>query len=553
MANKGKNSSLGLIITVIASGLFPVALSIFANRYFSNWFWIGESFHAFIEGVGAFSAIMLTILFLMSKLEKRTAYQLWLACALLAMGILDGFHASVPPGEISIWLRSTSTLFGGFLFALVWVPVRPVFIRSPEILIWVVLIIASVFDGYSVWFPDSLPIMAVNGDFTFTAKVLNFAGGILFLISSAYFVIRYQSTKKVDDLLFVNLCLLFGMAGLLFHVSATWNAGWWIWHFLRLTAYLYILGYVFTLYQRRKQALQRAHDELEIRVKERTDALLKTNQRLQASELRLRRIITSNTDSIIIINENGIVTFVNPAAKALFDRQSEEFIGHKFDFPVASDHSSEIEIIKKNGKKATVEMRVAKIEWGGKTAHIASCRDVSELVKLRERLKAMSLIDELTQLYNRRGFFELAKQQLKIAQRTKNVILLIFVDLDDMKLINDSYGHKSGDLALIDTADILRETFRKSDIIGRIGGDEFAVLAIEAAKGNISTINSRLQERVKDHNATNGRSYELSMSIGIARYYPQSEITIEDLVKQADEQMYLQKRKKKQIHSQNIV
>ena len=547
MAGKSKNFPLMLTITVVVSGVFPVVVSILANRYLPNWFWIGETLHAFIEGIGAFSAIMLMILFLMSKLERKTAYQLWIACALLGMGILDGFHASVPPGETSIWLRSTSTLFAGFLFALVWLPVRPRFVKSPEILIWVVLIVASAFDGYSVLFPVSLPTMTIGGSFTFTAKVVNFIGGILFMISGAYFVVRYQSTRRGDDLLFVNLCLLFGMAGLLFHASTTWNAGWWFWHFLRLIAYLHILGYVFTLYKRRKDDLQKAHDELEIEVKHRTDALLKTNQKLQASEVRLRKIITSNTDSIIIVNENGIVTFVNPAAKTLFDRQSEEFIGHKFDFTIDVNRPSEIEIQKKDGKKAIAEMRVARIEWGGKTAYLASCRDATEIVRLREKLQAMSLVDELTQLYNRRGFFELAKQQLKIAQRIKNVIVLIFVDLDDMKSINDSFGHKSGDLALIDTADILRETFRKSDIIGRIGGDEFAVLAIEAAKGNINTINNRLQESVNRHNATNERPYDLSMSIGIARYYPKSEFTIDDLVTQADEQMYLQKRKKKKI------
>lgn len=549
---KSKSFLLMISITILISCILPVIVLISANKYFVNWFWIGESFHAFIEGVGAFSAIMLTILFLMSRLDKDTAYQLWISCALLGMGILDSFHASVPPGEISIWLRSTSTLIGGFLFALVWLPVRPVLIKSPEILMWFVLIMASIFGGYSVLFPESLPIMSVSGEFTFTAKIINFIGGILFLISSAYFVERYYSSRKSDDLLFVNLCLLLGMAGLLFHMSSTWNAGWWFWHFLRLTAYLHILGYVFTLYQRRKEALEKVHDELELRVKDRTSALMKTNQKLQASELRLRKIITSNADSIIIINENGIVNFVNPAAKKLFDRGSEEFIGHKFEFSINPNQSSEIEIIRKNEQKAIAEMRVVQIEWGGQVSYLASCRDVSEIVQLREKLKAMSLIDELTKLYNRRGFHELSKQQLKIAHRLKNVVLLIFVDLDNMKSINDNLGHQAGDQALKDTANILRDTFRKSDIIGRMGGDEFAILAIEASKANIDIINRRLQGNIDIHNKSGKRQFELSMSIGISRFYPNSQQTLDDLIKQADEQMYLQKRKKKGIQSVEI-
>lgn len=546
---KNKNFSLMIGITVLVSGVLPVMAIISANKYFANWLWVGESFHAFIEGIGAFSAIMLTILFLMSKFEKKTSYQIWISCALLGMGILDGFHASVPPGEISIWLRSTSTLIGGFLFALIWFPVRPVFIKSPEILIWFVLIMASIFDGFSVLFPSSLPVMSIAGDFTIIAKILNFIGGILFLVASSYFVVRYHSTKKGDDLLFVNLCLLFGMAGLLFYTSSTWNAGWWFWHFLRLMAYLHILGYVFTLYQRRKDALEKAHDELEMRVKDRTTALLKTNQQLQASELRLRKIITSNADSIIIINKNGIVNFVNPAAKKLFDRKSDEFIGSKFEFPINPNKSSEIGITKKDGQKAIAEMRVVQIEWGGKIGYLASCRDVTEIVQLREKLKTMSLVDELTKLYNRRGFLELSKQQLKIAQRLRNVILLIFVDLDNMKAINDNLGHHAGDQALVDTANILRETFRKSDIIGRMGGDEFAILAIEASKANIDTINRRLKEHIDIHNAKANRQFELSMSIGISRFYPDSQQSLDDLITQADEQMYLQKRKKKKIQS----
>ena len=551
MGSKHNKFPRNITITIISSGIIPVAGSIIANRFFAHWLWIGESFHAFIEGIGAFSAIMLTILFLMGKLEKATAYQLWISCALLGMGILDGFHASVPPGEISIWLRSTSTLFGGFLFALVWLPVRPTFIKSPEILIWFALIIASVFAGYSVLFPASLPIMAINNEFTFMAKILNFIGGVLFLIASAYFVIRYSSTKKGDDLIFINLCVLFGMAGLLFPMSSTWNAAWWFWHFLRLLAYLFILGYVFTLFQRRKESLEKAHNEMEIRVKERTAALLKTNQKLQASELRLRKIITSNADSIIIINKEGIVNFVNPAAKILFDKTADEFIAQKFEFPIDPNQSSEIEIIKKNGERAIAEMRVAEIEWGGKVGYLASCRDVTEIVRLREKLKNMSIVDELTKLYNRRGFLELAKQQLKIAQRLKNVVLLIFVDLDNMKLINDNLGHQAGDQALIDTANILKETFRKSDIIGRMGGDEFAVLAIEASKANIDTINRRLREFIDRHNSKGKRPYKLSMSVGISRFYPDSQQTLDELITQADEQMYLQKRKKKNIQAED--
>jgi diguanylate cyclase (GGDEF)-like protein len=121
-----------------------------------------------------------------------------------------------------------------------------------------------------------------------------------------------------------------------------------------------------------------------------------------------------------------------------------------------------------------------------------------------------------------------------------------------MKSINDKFGHKAGDQALIDTANILKATFRKSDIIGRMGGDEFAILAIEASKANIDTINRRLHEFIDIHNKKANRPFELSMSIGISRFYPDSQQTLDDLITQADEQMYLQKRRKKGLQTENI-
>ena len=97
--------------------------------------------------------------------------------------------------------------------------------------------------------------------------------------------------------------------------------------------------------------------------------------------------------------------------------------------------------------------------------------------KGEEALLALSLTDELTGLYNRRRFFVLTEQCLKVAVRTKKRSLLLFIDMDDLKWINDHYGHNEGDQALIDLANILKKTFRESDIIARIGGDEFVVLS----------------------------------------------------------------------------
>jgi diguanylate cyclase (GGDEF)-like protein len=98
------------------------------------------------------------------------------------------------------------------------------------------------------------------------------------------------------------------------------------------------------------------------------------------------------------------------------------------------------------------------------------------------------LTDELTGLYNRRGFFVSAQQQLKLANRYNKGIFIFSADLDDLKIINDNFGHKTGDSALVETANILKKTFRESDIIARIGGDEFVILGMENPQINTEFI-----------------------------------------------------------------
>jgi two-component system, cell cycle response regulator len=159
-----------------------------------------------------------------------------------------------------------------------------------------------------------------------------------------------------------------------------------------------------------------------------------------------------------------------------------------------------------------------------------------------EALLALSLTDELTGLHNRRRFFVLTEQCLKVAIRTKKRPLLLFIDMDDLKWINDHYGHNEGDRALIDLANILKKTFRESDIIARIGGDEFVVL-LESTDENSETLLTRLHENVKDYNAKRSQ-HILSISLGTAHFDPEYPISIDELLAKADALMYAQKRRR---------
>jgi len=166
------------------------------------------------------------------------------------------------------------------------------------------------------------------------------------------------------------------------------------------------------------------------------------------------------------------------------------------------------------------------------------------LQRSEEELRKLSFIDELTGLYNRRGFLTVAVQQLKISHRTKEELLLFFADLDGMKWINDKLGHDEGDRALTDTAKILKDTFRESDFIGRMGGDEFTILATATEKNYAEIITRRLKERLDFYNAKKDHKYELSLSIGMASYNPESPISIDDMLAHADKLMYEQKQSK---------
>lgn len=168
-------------------------------------------------------------------------------------------------------------------------------------------------------------------------------------------------------------------------------------------------------------------------------------------------------------------------------------------------------------------------------------KNITPLKTLEAKLYALSLSDELTQLYNRRGFFTLADQQLKISRRTKKPMLLIFADQNDCKLINDTFGHDTGDSALRVFTAILKQTFRESDIIARIGGDEFVILITAFKAGKESAYLKRLYHNVERINERSANPYHLSISTGVVVCDPASICTIEDILKDADLRMYEQK------------
>jgi two-component system, cell cycle response regulator len=174
-------------------------------------------------------------------------------------------------------------------------------------------------------------------------------------------------------------------------------------------------------------------------------------------------------------------------------------------------------------------------------------RYAMERQRVQLELLALSLIDELTGLNNRRGFMTLGEHYLKLANRSGMPFMVAFVDIDGLKKINDTFGHQEGNRAVVEAAHVLKDSCRRSDILARIGGDEFTILIADADTKCGDVFLRRIQQKLDSCNATTGRRYPLSLSVGIVA--TDADMTehadLERLLHKADALMYTQKQKKK--------
>ncbi len=270
-----------------------------------------------------------------------------------------------------------------------------------------------------------------------------------------------------------------------------------------------------------------------------------------------------------VLNKQGqpvdyIFLEVNDRFEKLTGLHKEDLIGKRVTEVIPEIRDSEFNWIEMYGKVAMTGRELSfeqRLEQFGKWFSISAYSpikgsfatiftDITERKELEQQIMSAAITDELTELYNRRGFFTLAKQQFKLAGRYKKRISLFYLDLDGLKAINDKLGHKAGDQALQDLAHILKKTFRESDIIARVGGDEFVVLLTEPSVPDVErSILSHIRKNIEHHNKQAGRQYELIISIGTAHYDPLSPCSIENLMRHADEQMYEHKKRHKQNKS----
>ncbi len=276
------------------------------------------------------------------------------------------------------------------------------------------------------------------------------------------------------------------------------------------------------------------------------------------------QLILEKVNDGIAVLENGFYIYVNDNFLKIFGYESKkEIIGrhisltvHKGDFKKikkmhflrqkGKEISSNFRFrgLKKNGQIIFLESSSFPVFYKGKIYSVAFIKDINHQVELENEFRKLSLLDELTGLYNRRGFSFLATQHMKLADRLKKRLFLLFIDLNEMKKINDDFGHEEGDNALRAVAGILKKTFRKTDLIARYGGDEFVVMAVETSSVNKEYFCWRLKEELGKYNAHSDKKYLLSLSIGISCYDFQNPVSLQSLIMEADFQMYQEKKEK---------
>lgn len=204
---------------------------------------------------------------------------------------------------------------------------------------------------------------------------------------------------------------------------------------------------------------------------------------------------------------------------------------------------------RRDGEVIDLDVRSVRTVHEGRPAVMGSMLDITKQKQLEAALKRLSLVDDLTGVYNRRGFMTLAESHLGLAARRNRELLLIFADVDDLKSINDSYGHAAGDQVLRDAAAVLRRTYRSADIVARIGGDEFTAFPLEASGENAGLLVARLEQNIAAYNRDHPKPYVLSLSVGVGRFDPRTCQTIEQLLAEADQEQYAQKRRRRMTRS----
>lgn len=501
-----KTVRTNIFLVIIFSVILPIVFGKLLNTYLPFTF-KSIPIHSVLEASGGIIAIVISLIFYIKYRNASIITHFnWSTTALLAMGIIDIFHASVMPGELFVWLHSISVFFGGIFFVSVWFKDRHV----PRLIYSFIPVLFVIFSLTisitSIILPDIIPQM-LNQDktFTTTANMLNIIGGVGFFIASLRFILNYVQTENTEELLFAGHTMLFGIAGVLFVSSVVWDMQWWLWHVLRFSAYVIAFYFLYREYYKEIKDIAQANKDLLVKTDELSQNIAYTESFNNAAN---EGNIISKSDlqgNIIYVNDNFCNTTGYTRDEVL--GKPHNIVRHpdtdknifKNMWDTLKKGDSWIGILK-NRKKDNgyywVNMNINPIldKDGNIYEYIAIRHDITELIEQRENLEKIIRTDSLTGLGNR---FKLIED---ISMYDSPSLSLL--NIDNFREINDFYGHVFGDKVIIEFGNKLNDFLKQhtNKTLYRIHADEFAILD---RGNNHQTFKERIDQIVNDISTCN--------------------------------------------------
>jgi diguanylate cyclase (GGDEF)-like protein/PAS domain S-box-containing protein len=289
----------------------------------------------------------------------------------------------------------------------------------------------------------------------------------------------------------------------------------------------------------------------------------KAEETLQKSQQEFVSLFNNNPEALAYLDENSNILNLNPRFTELFGYTLKEIKGRNINegFIHPSDKIEEGKKIsinrlkgylnyetirkKKDGTLFPVSISATPLVIDGHAkGEIGVYIDITERKQLEEKLEKLARIDSLTGCYNRGYGLELLNRQMKLSHRSRSPLLLAFLDIDRFKSINDTFGHDEGDRVLKEVTGLFKSTLREIDIICRMGGDEFLIIFPDNSLKEASLIKERLDKDLIKLNQTLKKPYKIDLSIGLSEYDPADPLTMDELIRIADQKMYEEKKKK---------
>ena len=310
------------------------------------------------------------------------------------------------------------------------------------------------------------------------------------------------------------------------------------------------------------------NESLDQRVRQRTSEIAEAHEALARQESRLRAVIDTATDGVLIVGDGHRIETFNPACEAIFGWKAEEIVGrpvseliggdarsrrggggYGFDDLVksleaagdAKGHVRTVRARRRDGSGFPLEVSISRTLVQTTPIYVAIVRDVTEAVRAHEELFALATKDSLTGLRNRRYFLEGAETEFARSRRHGRAFSLMLIDADHFKRINDTYGHDAGDRVLQAIAEVTTDCLREVDLIGRLGGEEFAVAMPDCELATALVVADRLRQQIAARMMeTEAGVFTVTVSIGVAGASADDK-TLNQMLRRSDQALYAAK------------